>query len=171
MLGTVGSEGCHDHESAGREAGAEHADITIPLVRLDEEVEQGTVVPEAVGAGRLPLQEVLTQPLNPGRRLTKAGLRALQRRGRHIEHGKVGESSLDQFVYEPGRTASHVDDRCVRRHAQRLDQRNRHPGLRLIPAPAPRAHPLVHRFPVLDRIDVGARGYHKAHYSIDHWKR
>jgi hypothetical protein len=36
-------------------------------------VEQGAVVPEAVCPGRLPLQKVLTQPPNPGRRLTKAG--------------------------------------------------------------------------------------------------
>ena len=171
VLRTLGSEGCHDHESIRGEAGAEHADVSLPLLRLDEEVEEGAVVPEAVCPGRLPLQEVRTQPLNPGRRLTKAGLRALQRPGRHIQHRDIGESSLDQFVDEPGRTAPHVDDRCVLRDAMRLDQFDRHPGLRLIPAPAPRAHPLVHRFPVLDEIDLGSSGHDKVHYSTNYWRR
>jgi hypothetical protein len=45
---TVGSEGCHDYQSILRKAGAKHASIALPLLRLDKEVEDGPVVPEAV---------------------------------------------------------------------------------------------------------------------------
>src|SRR5207302_5200369 len=83
-LGSVGSEGGHDHQSTRRNCGAQHASIPLPLLRLDEEVEEGPVMPDAVRPGWLPLEEVLTQPLNPGFLLTEARTGQLQRLRREV---------------------------------------------------------------------------------------
>jgi hypothetical protein len=71
-----------------------------------------------------------------------------ERGGGHIEHADIAEAAVEETVDEHRGSAPDVDDRLVWGHTERVEQRQRHGGLVLVPAHLGRKSPTVDLVPV-----------------------
>ena len=87
LLGPVGRKGPEDHAATRCDALLQQLSIGVDVLAR-QEMENGTVVPEVVVAGRLPGQEILCDPLDTCS-VPKASLAYRKRGWREIENSDV----------------------------------------------------------------------------------
>ena len=134
-LRAVVGERRDDHASAGSECVAQRRAITIAVALVDEEVEDGAVVPQLVAAIRLPLEEIRSDAPH-GRVGGKPPSGRVECRGRDVEHRDVGEAAGDELVGEERSPTADVDHGRLGRDPERRHQLERHGRSGLVPAHA-----------------------------------
>lgn len=95
----VGVEGRDDQRCPWSERAPERAEIATAIRVVDEEVEDGTVVPEREATVGLPLEDVRLDTPH-GRVSGKASSGCLERRFRQVEHRHVAEPPTHELACE-----------------------------------------------------------------------
>ena len=148
-LRAVVGERRDDHASTGSECVVQRCAVPTAIVLVDEEVEDGSVVPQLVAAIRLPLEEIRSDAPH-GCVGGKPGSGRVERRGRDVEHRDIGEATGDELVGEERSPTADVDHGRLGRDPERLHQLERHGRSGLIPAHAGDSARGIRLVPVFD---------------------
>lgn len=89
------------------------SDVSDALLRVGEEVKNGSVVPNVVGLRlQFDLHNIRHQPMNSVCVAAQSSLRRLDRYLRNIQDCDILKSSRKQVIYKRGFAPAYVDDGC-----------------------------------------------------------
>ena len=140
---------CGDDGGAARpQSRSEVSNVADPVVRIDQEVKNGTVVPD-VNERDMPVAgHVRLDPRHASGILAQARSGLIQGGGGNVEHADAPHAFAEDEVHEAGIPAPDVDDSGARSEASRLEEARGHGGHGLKPTYRIRCLRLVDAVPV-----------------------
>jgi hypothetical protein len=113
VIRSGGREAGNDRVAACCERFVQRVRVGAPIIPVDEEVQDGAVMPDEVAARRTPREQVGRDPGDALGALPESVLRQRERRVRDIEHGQISVSGGQQRTRQPRRAAPDVKDRGI----------------------------------------------------------
>ena len=120
-FGPIGGERPEDHRAAGLDCTSQRLDVPCSFPLVDQEMEDGAIVPQAVTPIRLPLEEIRLDTPH-GRVRGKPSSGGVERHLRYVENRDVDEAARNELAGEERSPAADVDHGRVPRDPERLDE-------------------------------------------------